>query len=118
MTVWPGLGLHTLTLVRKVKQRLYHLRQLRKFSLSRRILHTFYAGAVEHPDRKHHCRVRQQLFSGQEGSAERTIGTPLCTLQDLYSRRCRTRACRIMKDPHHPAGPILPEGVEPEPAGS
>ncbi|KAJ8361361.1 hypothetical protein SKAU_G00178860 [Synaphobranchus kaupii] len=35
-------------------------------------------------------------------SAERTIGITLPTLQDLYIRRCRTRACRIMKDPHHP----------------
>jgi len=35
-------------------------------------------------------------------SAEHTIGTTLPTLQDLYSRRCRTRACRIMKDPYHP----------------
>jgi len=24
----------------------------------------------EHPDREHHCPVRQQLLSGQEGSAE------------------------------------------------
>jgi len=35
-------------------------------------------------------------------SAEHTIGTTFSTLQDLYSRRCQTRACRIMKDPHHP----------------
>ena len=39
----------------------------------------------EHPDRKHIG----------------TIGTTLPTLQDLYSRRCQTRACRIMMDPHH-----------------
>jgi len=32
-------------------------------------------------------------------SAERTIGPTLPTLQDLNSRRCGTRACRIMKDP-------------------
>jgi len=35
-------------------------------------------------------------------SAECTIGTTLPTLQDLYSRRSGTRACRIMKDLHHP----------------
>jgi len=51
---------HIETLVRKAKQRLYHLRELRM--------------------------VR---------SAERTIGTTLPTLQDLYSRRCQTRACSI-----------------------
>jgi len=38
---------HIDTLVRKAKQHLYHLRQLRKFRVSRRILQTFYAGAVE-----------------------------------------------------------------------
>jgi len=30
-----------------VKQLLYHLRQLRKFRISRRILQTFYTGALE-----------------------------------------------------------------------
>ena len=39
--------------------------------------------------------------------AECTIGTTLPTLQDLYSRRCGTRACRT----------CTPGGVEPEPAG-
>jgi len=38
---------HIDTLVRKAKQRLYHLRQLRKLRVSQRILQTFYAGAVE-----------------------------------------------------------------------
>jgi len=38
---------HIDTLMRKAKQRLYHLRQLRKFRVSRRILQTFYAGLVE-----------------------------------------------------------------------
>jgi len=88
---------HIDILVRKAKQRLY-LRQLRKFWDSRRILQTIYVG-VEHPDRKHHCLVRQQLLLGQ---AEHIIGTTLPTLQDLQARRCPTRACRFIKDPHHP----------------
>jgi len=94
--------------VRKAKQRLYHLRQLRKFQVSRRILQAFYAGVVESiltgsinawfgnsssKDRRALQRVVRW--------AEHTIGTTLSTLQDLYSR-CGTRACRIMKDPHHP----------------
>jgi len=105
--IW--LGLHTLTLVRKAKQRLCPLRQLRKFRVSRRILQTFYAGAVE--------SILTQSITAWFGNstsqdrralqrvvrlAECTIGTTLPTLQDLYSKRCRTRACRIMKDPHHP----------------
>jgi len=38
---------HIDTLVRKVKQCLYNLMQMRKFRASRRILQTFYASAVE-----------------------------------------------------------------------
>jgi len=97
---------HIDTLVRKVKQRLNHLRQLRRFRVSRKILQTFYAGAVESiHDREHQCLVRQQLLSGQEGSAEG--GTDwyvwLNALLALHSPPCRT---------------CTPGGVEPEPAGS
>ena len=100
---------HTDTLVRKARQRLYHLRQLKRFRVSLRILQSFYSGAVESiltgnitawfgnssaQDRRALQRVVR--------SAERTTGTTLPSLQDLYTRRCRTRARRIMKDPHHP----------------
>jgi len=93
---------HFDTLVRKAKQ------QLRKFRVSRRILQTVYAGAVvsiltgsitawfgnsSYQDR----RALQRVVC----SAEHTIGTTLRILQDLYSRSCRPRACKIMKDPHH-----------------
>jgi len=88
------------------KQRLSHLRQLRKF---RRILQTFYAGVVESiltgsisdwfgNSSSQDRRALQRVVC----SGEWTIDTTLPTLQDLYSRRCRSRACRIMKDPHHP----------------
>jgi len=103
-----GLGVHITadltwtthigTLVRKAKQRLYHLRQLRKFRVSRRIFQTFYAGAVE----SILTGSITAWFGAVVRSAEHTIGTTLPTLQDLYSRRCQTRACRIMKKPHHP----------------
>ncbi len=38
---------HIQTQVRKARQRLYHLRQLRKFRVSPSILKTFYAGTIE-----------------------------------------------------------------------
>ncbi len=38
---------HIQTQVKKARQRLYHLRQLRKFRVSPAILKTFYSGAVE-----------------------------------------------------------------------
>jgi len=58
-------------------------------------------GGVEHPDRKHHCLVRQQLLSGgsAEGSlTEQTIGTTLPTLQDL----CRASAIQGVGWDHLP----------------
>jgi len=58
------------TLLRKAKQPLYHLRQLRKnLSLPEDPSDLLHWCGGEHPDRKHHCLVRQQLLSGQEGSA-------------------------------------------------
>ncbi len=38
---------HIQTQVKKARQRLYHLRQLRKFRVSPAILKTFYSGAIE-----------------------------------------------------------------------
>jgi len=100
---------HIDPLVRKAKQCLYHLRQLRKFRVSRRILQTFYTGAVE-SILTGSITAWVGNSSSQDRSAlqrvvrlaERTIGTTLHTLQDLYSRRCPTTSCRIRKDPHHP----------------
>ena len=72
------------------------------------ILQSFYSGPGEHiltgsitawfgnssaQDRRAVQRVLR--------SDEHTIGTTLPCLQDLYTRRCRTRAW-IMKDSHHP----------------
>jgi len=106
---------HINTLVRKAKQRLYHLRQLRKFRFSWRILQTFLTGAVESI-----LTGRITAWFGNNSSQDRralqrvvcstgsTIGTTPPTLQDLYSRRCRTRACRIMKDPRDPNNNLLP----------
>jgi len=76
--------------------------------VSRRVLQT-YAGAVESiltgsitawlsNSSSQDRRALQRVVR----SAEHTIGTTLPTLQDLYSRRCWTRACTFMKDPHHP----------------
>ncbi len=42
--IWTA---HIQTQVKKARQRLYHLRQLRKFRVSPAILKTFYSGAIE-----------------------------------------------------------------------
>ncbi len=43
----PDLDYTHSTQVKKARQRLYHLRQLRKFRVSPAILKTFYSGAIE-----------------------------------------------------------------------
>ncbi len=82
---------HIQTQVKKARQRLYHLRQLRKFRVSPAILKTFYSGAIE--------SVMTQCISVWHGNisnqdckalqrvvrlAERISGSTLPSLQDIY----------------------------------
>lgn len=100
---------HTSTLVKKARQRLFHLRRLRKFKASSKLLVTFYTatvgsvlsasitawyGSCSSQDRKALHRVIR--------CAERVTRTALPDLQDIYTQRCRSRAGRIMRDIHHP----------------
>ncbi len=101
---------HIQTQVKKARQRLYHLRQLRKFRVSPAILKTFYSGAIEsvltqcisvwygngsNQDRKALQRVVRL--------AERISGSALPSLQDIYLKRCKSRAAKIIKDSYHPS---------------
>ncbi len=73
---------HIQTQVKKARQRLYHLRQLRKFRVSPAILNS---GAIE----------------------------SVLTLQDIYLKRCKSRAAKIIKDSNHPGNHLfrlLPSG--------
>ncbi len=109
---------HIQTQVKKARQRLYHLRQLRKFRVSPAILKTFYSGAIEsvlcisvwygnssNQDRKALQRVVRL--------AEHISGSALPSLQDIYLKRCKSRAAKINKDSNHPGNRIfilLPSG--------
>lgn len=88
--------------VNRARQRLYHLRQLRKFRVSPAILKTFYSGTVEsvltqgisvwygnssNQDRKALQRVVRL--------AERISGSTFPSLQDIYIKRCKNRAVKI-----------------------
>ncbi len=104
----------------KARQRLYHLRQLRKFRVSPAILKTFYSGAIE--------SVLTQCISVWYGNvsnqdcnalqrvvrlAERISGSALPSLQDIYLKRCNSRAVKIIKDSNHPSNRLfilLPSG--------
>ena len=41
-------------------------------------------------------------------SAEHTKGWALPCLKDIYTRRCKKKARRIIKDPNHPGNSLFP----------
>ncbi len=106
--------------VKKARQRLYHLRQLRKFRVSPAILKTFYSGAIESVltqcisvwygnSSNQDCKALQRVVR----LAERISGSALPSLQDIYLKRCRSRAAKIIKDSNHPGNHLfclLPSG--------
>ncbi len=111
---------HIQTQVNKARQRLYHLWQLRKFRVSRAILKNVYSGAIENllthcisvwygngysPD----CKALQRVVR----LAEHISGSALPSLQDIYLKRCKNRAAKIIKDTNHPGNCLfilLPSG--------
>ncbi len=111
---------HIQTQVKKARQRLYHLRQLRKFRVSPAILKTFYSGAIESVLTQ--CiLVCYGNFSNQDCKAlqsivhlaERISGSALPSLQDIYLKRCKSRAAKVTKDSNHPGHHLfilLPSG--------
>ncbi len=111
---------HIQTQVKKARQRLYHLRQLRKFRVSPAILKTFYSGAIESVltqctsvwygnSSNQDCKAMQRVVR----LAERISGSTLPSLQGIYLKRCRSRAAKITKDSNHPGNHLfhlLPSG--------
>ncbi len=111
---------HIQTQVKKARQRLYHLRQLRKFRVSPAILKTFYSGAIESVltqcisvwysnATNQDCKALQRVVR----LAERISGSALPSLQDIYLKRCKSRAAKIIKDSNHPGNrffTLLPSG--------
>ncbi len=83
---WPA---HSQTQVKKARQRLYHLQQLRKFKVSPAILKTFYSGAIERV--LTHISVCYGNATNQDRKAlqrvvrlaERISGSALPSLQDI-----------------------------------
>ncbi len=99
---------HMQAQVKKARQRLYHLRQLRKFRVSPTILKTIYSGAIESVltqcisvwygnSSNQHCKALQRAVR----LAERISGSALPSLQDIYLKCCKSRAAKILKDSTH-----------------
>ncbi len=111
---------HIQTQVKKARQRLYHLRQLRKFRVSPAILKTFYTGTIESVltqcisvwygnSSSQDCKALQKVVR----LAERILGSSLPSLQDIYLKRYKSRAVKIIKDSNHPGNRLfilLPSG--------
>ncbi len=108
---------HIQTRVKKARQRLYHQRQLRKFRVSPAILKTFYSGAIEsvltqcvsvwyNNSLNQDCKALQRDVR----LAERISGSALPSLQDIYLKRCKSRAAKILKDSNHHLFCLLPSG--------
>ncbi len=111
---------HIEFIVKKAQQRLYFLRQLRKFNLPKGLLKPFYSAITESvlctsitvwfsSATKSDLRRQQRVVR----TAERIIGTTLLTLQELYSSRVSKRAGKIPLDPSQPARSLfelLPSG--------
>ncbi len=111
---------HIQTQVKKARQRLYHLRQLRKFRVPPTILKTFYSGAIKSVLTQcisvwygnvsnQDCKALQRVVR----LAEHISGSALPSLQDIYLKRCKSRAAKIIKDSNHPGNSLfflLPSG--------
>ncbi|KAK3570810.1 hypothetical protein QTP86_027632, partial [Hemibagrus guttatus] len=108
------------SIIKKAQQRLYFLRQLRKFNLPQELLTQFYSAVIESvlctsitvwfgSATKSDIRRLQRTVR----TAERIIGAPQPTLQELYTSRVRKRALKITLDPSHPGHvlfDLLPSG--------
>ncbi len=101
---------HIESMVKKAHQRLYFLRQLRKFNLPQELLTPFYSAIIESVL----CTSITVWFNSATKSdlrrlrrvvrtAERIIHTTLPTLNGLYLSRVSKRAGIISLDPSHPA---------------
>ncbi len=111
---------HIQTQVKKARQRLYHLQQLKKFRISPAILKTFYSGAIESVltqcisvwygnSSNQDCKAIQRVVR----LAEHISGSALPSLQDIYFKRCKSRTAKILKDSTHPGNHLfrlLPSG--------
>ncbi|KAL0199254.1 hypothetical protein M9458_007794, partial [Cirrhinus mrigala] len=113
-------SVNTAELLKKAQQRLYFLRTLRKNNITQRLLVSFYSATVEsiltyciciwYPS----CTVAQKkALQRVINTAQKIVGCPLPSLEDLHSSRCLKKAQNIIKDTSHPGHPLfelLPSG--------
>ncbi|KAL0149686.1 hypothetical protein M9458_054969 [Cirrhinus mrigala] len=111
---------NTTALAKKSQQRLYFLRKLRRARAPAPIMYTFYRGTIESILMScitvwfGACNAScQKTLQRIVKAAERIIGVPLPSLQDIYSTRLTKKALCIAADPSHPMQSffsLLPSG--------
>ena len=112
--------LNITTISKKAQQRLYFLRQLRKYRVQQRLLLRFYFAIIQsiisssitvwYGSADEHSKSQLQRIINK---AAKIIGSDLPSLDSIYTSRTITRATKIIKDPSHPAHPLfhlLPSG--------
>ncbi len=96
---------HIQTQVKKARQRLYHLRLSGAIeSVLTQCISVWYGNATNQD-----CKALQRVVR----LAERISGSALPSLQDIYLKRCKSRAAKIIKDSNHPGNRLfitLPSG--------
>ncbi|KAK3542988.1 hypothetical protein QTP70_008682 [Hemibagrus guttatus] len=107
-------------LTKKAQQRMYFLRQLKKFLLPVKMLVNFYTAIIESvltssitvwfaaATARDKAKLQRVIHS-----AEKVIGCSLPSLQELYFSRSRRRAAKIAADPSHTGNELfrsLPSG--------
>ncbi|KAK3510058.1 hypothetical protein QTP70_026788, partial [Hemibagrus guttatus] len=101
-------------LTKKAQQRMYFLRQLKKFLLPVKMLVNFYTAIIESvltssitvwfaaATARDKAKLQRVIHS-----AEKVIGCSLPSLQELYFSRSRRRAAKIAADPSHPGNELF-----------
>ncbi|KAI4894290.1 hypothetical protein NFI96_004725 [Prochilodus magdalenae] len=100
---------NTISIIKKAQQRMFFLRQLKKFNLPQTLMIQFYTAIIESI-----LTASITIWFGSSTSQERTklqriirtaeriIGCNLPSLQQIYTSRVRKRAGKITSDPSHP----------------
>ena len=111
---------NTTALLKKAQQRLYFLRILRKNNLTVELLMSFYRCTVESVLSygvslwfSSCTEAERKALQRVINTAQKIIGCPLPSLEDIYNMRCLRRAHSILRDPSHPGHhlfELLPSG--------
>ena len=107
-------GLNISSLTKRAQQRMYFLRQLKKFNLPKTMMVHFYTCIIESILTSSITVWYAAATANDKGrlqriirSAEKVIGCNLPSLHDLFASRTLRRAGKIMADPSHPGHKLL-----------